>query len=1460
MWFVDDSDKMLHLRQELDIFKEYNQKQRKLNIKPRDSDLGKILKILQNCLLSNNYYIQKCRQLFSDARQLQSPDNARITFMDAKLESQKYKRQNFEGAWDNRTSTAASKQICALIPEWNEDTQTKASRIVLQIYDKNESGEVDTQTYNTHIISDFHPSVDALAYPIVFPFGTSGWNGWNKPPSATKFYRYRLQKHDDHDNCLLHFGRLTQQYMINAWYKAEQDRLNYFKLNAKKFITARGEDLQQILDGNGPEDLINVEEVGKRTILPSSFTGGPRYMRAQYHDAMALCGQYGKPTLFITFTCNGKWKEIQDELLTGETFHDRPDLCARVFQLKVKELIDDIKNKQIFGKCRAFVYTIEFQKRGLPHAHILVVLDRKYAPRNASDYDKFVSAEIPDKEKQPILYERVTSYMVHPDCASKPTLMCRKDNPHVCSKDFPKKFQPYTIQSEGAYPLYRRRAPEDGGHTHQTKHRTIDNRFIVPYNPYLIYKFNAHVNVEVCATVKAYKYIFKYIHKGPDKTTVQIENAKSVVVKNIDEIKNYVDCRYIGASEACWRLFEFNIHKKYPSVERLPVLLPTDEIRVNFLGKGSKDWTKEEIEAKLEANKINKVTAFFKLCHDNPELNITYPQVPEQFTWKQNPKEGERGWYPRQKFGKEPKIGRVYQASPTQGERYYLKVLLCNVKCPKSYIDLCTVYDPELERDVIYDTFHKAAVARGLVEDDTEAFRGMKEADKLGALAPQLRRLYIEYLINSPPAEIKKLFEQFKGIMSDDILHYQRKEQGNNQLQYNEQTEHTLLTMLTNVLKCMKPDATLYDYGMTWCRFNPNSLSDTQIEQIEQTEVKYVPEQCKNDFLNAIKTANSDQRYIILHMITQIIKQECYNSAKIISDCTKNVEQIQDLNNMYRLKKYQSYNEKINIYTSRIQRFKPLHEFCSSYLSKKIYEMSNPDECSTDDDDDLFDNNDTDIIYHQQILDILTNNLPMNHLKRIRASLTKKRKNVTFLHAFGGTGKTWVSNNILNYVRGQELIALPSASSGIAAILLEGGKTLHSQFQVPIPIDKTSTCKFDKHTKLGKKIAKASMIIYDEAIMQRKECLKALDRSLRDLMDDDKTPFGGKTMLLCGDFRQILPVILKGSREQIVESAINTLPMWKHFDFYSLNINERVKRNGNTQELKEFSEWLLKLGEGKCQVSNEEYGKDLVEIPDQLLSKSKDLNSFIKSIYTDLQRHFDPNEIKDVNLKYFHKRAILTTKNETVDDLNDYILREFTPKTEPEKTYTAINSVAPEDAWQLNTEYLKTFNPSGVPRHELRLKKGVPVMMMRNLDLSKGVCNGSRMLITHCGEHIIKAVLLDSENKEEILIPRIPISPSDGLLPYKWTRRQFPLRLAFSMTINKSQGQSLDKVGLYLPEPVFSHGQLYVGCSRSGSPKNLEILIKDAPGVQGTVNNKTYTKNFVWKEAFPDIMTNIDND
>jgi hypothetical protein len=304
---------------------------------------------------------------------------------------------------------------------------------------------------------------------------------------------------------------------------------------------------------------------------------------------MAIVRACGKPDLFITMTCNPKWPELTEALLPGQTAQDRSDLAARVFKLKLDELLRDLYKSHVFGNVLGHVHVIEFQKRGLPHAHILLILERDHKPNPTDIVDQMVSAEIPDHTLFPDLYETIVSFMLHGPCGTiSPKSSCMQDG--KCTKRYPRQYTKQTLFDENGFPLYQR---SSNGFTVVKGRHEFTNADVVPYNLYLSAKFNCHINVEVATTVTAVKHLFKYVYKGHDRTAywmVRDENNNNERQAR-NEIDDFVDARCISAPECVYRILSFPMHDHKPYVERLAL----HEKDNNFVTFDPLDETSEDV-------------------------------------------------------------------------------------------------------------------------------------------------------------------------------------------------------------------------------------------------------------------------------------------------------------------------------------------------------------------------------------------------------------------------------------------------------------------------------------------------------------------------------------------------------------------------------------------------------------------------------------------------------------------------------------------------------------------------------------------------------------------------------------------------------------------------------------------------------------------------------------------------
>ena len=271
-------------------------------------------------------------------------------------------------------------------------------------------------------------------------------------------------------------------------------------------------------------------------------------MQQLCQDALAINRYFGGGDLFITMTANPAWPEIKDALLYNQSAAERPDLITRVFHAKLHSLIGDIKNG-ILGDILGFLYTIEFQKRGLPHAHIIVFLKPHAKLRTPEQVDSLMSSEFP--VDNPELLELIKKFMVHGPCDEQ-----NRQSPCIengkCTKGFPKPFSERTTITEDSYARTRRLDTGQVIHTGPRDIYRVNNRWVVCHSQYLIWKYRCHINVESISSVKAIKYIYKYVYKGHDRTTMQFGAAH-------DEIKHYLEACYVSSYEANWCLYFFEV-------------------------------------------------------------------------------------------------------------------------------------------------------------------------------------------------------------------------------------------------------------------------------------------------------------------------------------------------------------------------------------------------------------------------------------------------------------------------------------------------------------------------------------------------------------------------------------------------------------------------------------------------------------------------------------------------------------------------------------------------------------------------------------------------------------------------------------------------------------------------------------------------------------------------------------
>ena len=899
-----------------------------------------------------------------------------------------------------------------------------------------------------------------------------------------------------------------------------------------------------------------------------------------------------------------------------------------------------------------------------------------------------MSSEFPDPNSP--LFEHV-KMLVHRPCGDQnPQSPCMVDG--VCSKGFPKPFREDTTVTEDSYACTRRR---NTGQLHQIRigrhDVTVNNQWVVCHSPYLLWKYRCHINVESIASVKAVKYIYKYVYKGHDRTTMEFGRCQ-------DEVKQYLDARYVSSCEALWRLYLFPMQEQLPNVVRLQVHLKKQQAVV-FDPNG--DASLQDV-VNAHAERHTTLTAWFEANKLEPEcsevLDLLYQDYPSKMVWHNddnNPR------WTRRKEGFA--VGRMYYAHPTSGERFYLRLLLTCVRGAKDWKDLYSFEGIE------HPSFKLACIARGLLEDDQEWSQCLEEARHMQSGA-QLRHLFVCILRECTPSNPRALWDTFWPSICDDLAYKLRRD-------------------------------------------------------------AHIPEPSQDDI----------QDYGL------------YLIDNLLSDSGKS---LQDWNSMPQV--VRDWGQHLGNRLIQEQRHYDEHDQRTN--AEQHIASFNPDQQAA------FDN--------------------------IMFAVVNQTGKPFFLHGPGGTGKTYLYNALCYQLRSQGKIVLCVASSGIAALLLKGGRTAHSCFKIPIPCHESSVCNIPKCSHLAELIRITDLVIWDEAPMQHRHIVEAVDHSFRDICDSDK-PFGGHSVVFGGDFQQTLPVIVQGSRAQIVGACLQRSVLWKSITI--LHLRQNMRLNTHIQPEANFARWQLQVGQGMHtdQQSN-------ISLPPYFKCRENSVGSLIDSIYPSLMTANHPSN-------YFAERTILSSLNSDVDSLNNTALDNFPGQIQvfhsADSIPTSEQNGGEDPMLNYPVEYLNDINCTGLPLAKLQLKVGCPVLILKNLDPANGICNGSRGILRRYRHRVMEVELITGDHVgKKVFIPRINNYPTEQQVAFKFCRRQFPIRLCFAMTINKSQGQTVKHVGLDLRRPVFTHGQFYVGISRVTSMLNIKAIWEPN-------KEEAMTKNIVYSEV-----------
>ncbi|KAL3096906.1 hypothetical protein niasHT_028962 [Heterodera trifolii] len=1189
--------------------------------------------------------------------------------------------------------------------------------------------------------------------------------------SRSQWFRYMAHIRGPHANWrdghwLWDWRTLAQLYTITFNNRMEAQKVQFMKqLQGRRRLVLPSSIinwLSALRDNKGYKG-----DIGRVYMTDEHFRGSRQYYQREYANCMTICREVGKPDLLVTLTMDPDCPELDEMLPTDpeghrQQWYDRPDVICRLFVDKFKELCHDLTVNEVMGPVRGWFYSLEHQKRGLPHVHFALILDwdriRNGGNINtpAEYIEQYISAEIPDNPSgrssevllRRELYKTLRLKHIH-TCSAKRCLVDGK-----CVKRFPKPFSYDNVYNEHAYPRYRRRppAPDDrAAARHPEKYGRhfeymdksgkmirVDNRHVVPFNAFLTSKYKAHINTEFVAGEGCTKYLCKYVMKGADMAFIQVEGGPDVRHKvDYDEFHQIRLARYITSMEAILSLWGTKLVGRSHEVDELDVHGPSGHRIAIEQGFEDEDENMNAICEAAQAEeerrqrgeeRVTQLTAYFAFNEANPPLGLSYANCYKKLRYDRAKKQ-----WKLYVDAPVPKFCRLKTVSPSNRELLAIRLLLLVVPDPKGWESLRTV------NGKVFPTFVAAAEERGLLTDEDLWMKTIDDAFRMKKSIRQRIRWLAVFFATANLACPCKILDKVL-VHADKWLVKTSVEKASAE----EQKQYVLHAMEWFLLaNGITPDSEPREDGTYESACEHIGLPRPQgLVLTKETFMKlaFFRDDALNEHLHEDFLPDGQQR--------GAMRQDYY--LKYVSGPKPNEEQ-------------QKLIDDVHAALEHVQQ--------------------------------VIDGQCTDFLPNIQRLFMVTGE--------------------------GGAGKTFTYNKIIARAKSEGINFLPMASTGIAAELLYEGQTVHKRLCRLKQVDSSTSPNVDNESNFANMLRNIHGILIDEISMQHRDVLEFVDRLLRSVAAQQfkDLPFAGKVVIIGGDWKQLAPVIPGGAEREQLEASVKNSQLFADFTTVRLRANHRLI--AGQQHYRAF---LKRIGIGA--LNNME---NRVKLPSMMVQPSR--CALIDEIF--------PAELLSKPLESWQQlseRAILCPLNRDTLQLNETIMDRLTTD---ERVYYAVTLPVVDKtgeadleniAADANHENLCRMTPPGVPEHILRVRVGAVMMITRNISLEEGLCNGTRVQVMELFDNIIQCRILTGThvgNEHDLHAARFvfggdPKAPHEG--PIKCERIQYPLRPGSVMTINKSQGQTLARVGVLLDtSQCFSHGQLYVALSRVRDSDNIRV-------------------------------------
>ena len=1181
-------------------------------------------------------------------------------------------------------------------------------------------------------------------YPLLFPLGSGGfydeWSRGGRPSfcdrngnetttisSVSQFTKYVLYQKSE---LLSHIHTCVQQYILDQFSRWQSMAFQAMKKNADVLgsIRARTARYKEVMKSQKSQKRPD----SRPFMLPASVPGSPAHQKREIRNGLSIFARKGNPHLFITFTGNQKWPEfvravlelrpgIEDHEITALNF---PDVMARVFRKKLADLEKDLRCGKIFGTEMCYIQRVtEFQKRGMPHAHISLRLGaakddptRKSIKITARLVDDWVSTRLFYHEECPMWNSEYASLNDESqetidDCFSRRDCNCvahelgRKVKKTMChTKCDPGRCLRDDGTCKRGYPKLsgvdesQRTWCDARGYWH-SKRLYVSDAYVVPYNRALLLRYDAHINVEVSGTVKIICYLKKYMTKLPDCSRTSI---RTVLRNPGRELTDWQKLRHTSVCEAALRLRDIDLNSSSIGCTQIFAHKPGDH--------AVRWWSKEDDRETPRAAASKSESFLLRYFWRHKQLrHLTFEQY--------------FSLYVLQSF--EPRAKRQFYAdTPLRNCEIMYAVERTTMHVAR--IEFCFTKDPELRAlrsllrvkpafsfknllrvdGVLYPTFVNAAEACGIYTDREDAECVIEEMINpnidewkryhLDASYEvpfcgephMLRRTYVMLIIAG--ASARDIFDKYWHYLAYDLPF------GETQQTSSDVRQHSLLTEISKLL--FKERLTLEDVNL------PEIEDELDIKAEEQ---KRYPQAVLRSLAAKYKMLNKSQKSVV-----------------------KSVE----------------------------------------------------------------------------------NALANDHAATGR---------LFFLEGKPGRGKTFVTNVIAARQRLKgEVVAICSPSAK-GAIQYMGALTAHKTFGAPVfdgEPDAPLIPLFSTSHRNARFLALAKVIIIDEAPMMHRCVFDMIDRFLREIMGVDE-PFGGKVILCSGDFGQLSPVTFMPGRQSALAVSIKTHPSFELFKHLKLSY---MWRSANDRE---FTKFTNRLADGNAQDGIFE-----IDVPPSIRISTDEKKCISRYLHGGLDMTMLNDSPESIMKTKLYQSAIIAYTNQDVNAYNDIVARHVFEKLHLTDTWLFPAFEHPsEGECNISTpEAMEALDEAGVPPHNLELFPLALTSLMRNFLPSRGLVNGALLLPVSRTKNTIEVVNVTPGSAffgERDTIFRFGFTMGVKHL-MNFSRKQFPLRLAYAGTVHRFQGDTVhEQLLVDCRIPSFAHGQLSVAISRCTASSKLQLLV-----------------------------------